>query len=91
MVSHQHEPMDPTADQLIEETELKIDQQLALIESLVTSGKRTGTEMKALAALLDTLDEALEYKLMQRDELSRGGNFQLLRTTGGQRPREVAP
>lgn len=41
MASTQHEYDDPNVDQRIEEIELKIDQKLALIEALMTSGKRT--------------------------------------------------
>lgn len=71
MASHQQEHVYPTADQLIKETELKIDQQLPLIESLVTSGKRTGNEVKELATLLDTLDGAIEYLLIERKKVNR--------------------
>ena len=70
MTSDQHEQVNSTIDQVIDETERKLDEQLTMIDVLGTDRKSTEYAIKELADLLDTLEWALEHKMLEQKALN---------------------
>ena len=70
MTSDQHEQVNSTIDQVIVETERKLDEQLTMIDVLGTDRKSTEYAIKELADLLDTLEWALEHKMLEQKALN---------------------
>lgn len=72
MTSHQHEHVDSIIEQVIQETERKLDEQLTMIDVLVTGSKPTEYAIQELADLLDTLDWALDQKMLGQGSFNQG-------------------
>jgi hypothetical protein len=66
-----HEDADlAVVDQLIAETEKKIDAQLELIEQMTARGESTEHALMVFASLVDTLDELAQQQLIVRKALA---------------------